>query len=204
MYAVFQAKLEDIKCTQKSIDNMRQIPAAIWGQICAVMGITDSADDTAVVATIKRIVEKAGKYDQASASLIAKEKEVEDIKKAAVATEVNGMISAALGAKKITAKQKEIFAKQYAEDPEALKEVLDSMGAFVSVASHLTQSERGNGSFAPEVKALMAEGWDKLDKSGRLADLKALDENGFLALYKNKFGYLPNEKPLPFMPGNKR
>ena len=108
------------------------------------------------------------------------------------------MLDVALTDKKISAQQKTVFAKQYAGKPEDLKEVLATMGTFVSINDKLTPGSKGE--YTPKVQALMDKGWDALHKGGGLAELQELDPNAFVALYEGKYGYKPNEKPSAQMP----
>lgn len=124
--------------------------------------------------------------------------ELETVKSDGLAKEVNAMLDVALTDKKISAQQKTVFAKQYAGKPEDLKEVLATMGTFVSINDKLTPGSKGE--YTPKVQALMDKGWDALHKGGGLAELQELDPNAFVALYEGKYGYKPNEKPSAQMP----
>ncbi len=123
--------------------------------------------------------------------------ELEALKTETVKAEVTRQLNAALENKQITPELQTVLAVQYADKPGELKALIATMPSFVSVNSHLNPSEKGTAAIKPEAKALMELGWDKLDRTDQLKKLKAIDENAFLALYKSKFGYLPNEKPVP-------
>jgi len=198
VYDMFQTRFEAHLNNEETFNpiNMRQIPLAVWGQICAAMEITDSADDTAVVASVKTLTAKAKRAETAERKLKEKEQEVAAEMKERTGKEITAMLDNALRAKKITAKQKDIFARQYEEDVDGLKEMLDSMGAFISVNDRLNQSERQapGVSFTPDVQAMVDKGWDALDKSGKLADLRAKSEDGYLAVYEEKHGCKPGER----------
>ena len=62
-------------------------------------------------------------------------------------------------------------------------------------AIYTSQQNHVTPGYSPAVVALMAKGWDKLDRSGELANVKAIDEKAFNALYKEKFGWYPGENP---------
>jgi hypothetical protein len=194
-----------IKANFKTNNNMRQISAAAWAKICAQLGITDAADDGAVESAIKKIVDKANKHDMVATKLETAQTELTSLKAATVTAQVNGMLDSAMTSKKINAQQKTLFGKQYADNPEGLKEVLATMGAFVSVGSQLqqTENERG-GDNTPEVVALMAKGWDELMKTGEMAQLKAASQEAYVTMYKKKYGFGPNEKPNPKSSSRKR
>jgi ATP-dependent Clp endopeptidase proteolytic subunit ClpP len=176
--------------------NMRQISLVVWAQVCATMGVTDSVDDSGFVAGLKRLSEKAAKVDAIQAKLTTAETKLADLQKETVTKDVTAMLDAAAGGRtpSITAKQRTVFEKQYAEDPAGLKEVLDTMGAFVSINDRIQQVEK-NGVFTQEVQAMMAKGWDKLMAEGGMPVLKAASNEAYVAMYKGKYGFEPNQKP---------
>ena len=115
----------------------------------------------------------------------------------AAKNEVTALLGKALDDKKVTAEYQAVLATQYEGKPVELKALLDVMPSFVSVNERLSPSERGTTAYRPEVVALMAQGWDKLDKTDQLKNLKAADNDAYVALYKTKFGYEPNKSPVP-------
>lgn len=188
LYSGVMAMADNNVFNQSTID-MRQISAQAWAQICMIVGITDSADDTAVINALKTQQVKAAAHDGMKAQLTALKSEV-------VATKVNGLLDAAEAENKITAMQRGVMAKQFAEKPDELKELLGTMGAFTSVVDKL--NVRPAGSRTPEIQALMAKGWQTLEREdGALVALKAADPSAYNELYKLEFGYMPNEKPKP-------
>ena len=185
--------------------NMKQIPLSVWAQLSALIGITDAADDAAIVASVKTLVDKSKRHDVVAAKLAEKETELTNLAKAAKTKEITAMLDTALSAKKITAQQKDIFAKQYAENGDGLAEILASMGAYQSVSHGLNTQERSTGgkNMAPEVKAMFDKGFTALHKSGDLAKLKTMDPEAYTDLYESHFGYKPNAKPAPKAPAKK-
>lgn len=201
VYEAFQTKLtaslsDTSIINQNPNTDMRQISATAWATICATMGITDSVDDAAVVSAIKKLSKDAAQLPTVQAKLDTATTALNDFKKETSTKEITAMLDGAFGSKKINAKQKEIFARQYADDSEGLKEVLDSLGAFVSVNTVINQTEK-NGVRTPEVMALVAKGYDALMQSGEMATLKSNCPEAYLELYKGFHGYLPGEKPAP-------
>ena len=176
--------------------NMRQIPLAVWAQICATMGITDSADDASVVAAIKKLTDKAGKHDVVAAKLKEAEEAAAELEKENKGNAITALLDQAMNGKVITAQQKAIYAADYAENPEGLKKVLAATPGFKSVTEVINRSaparDGGEGEYTPEVVAMMKEGWDKLDRGDRLGELKAASEPAFNALYLAKYKCLPN------------
>jgi len=186
VYAICDAAYQKGVFNNKNIAEMEDIQLS--KEVVACLGLKKGYD---VVAIEKAVLKMQAENDELTDKL-------EEVEKESVTKEVTALLDGAKG--KITAKQRTLFAKQYESDPEGLKEILATCG-FTSVLDGIKQEEKG-GAFSPEVQAMMAEGWDKLDRTDRLRDLKALSEDGYNALYKNKLGYLPNEKPKPFMRGD--
>ena len=167
--------------TTNNMDN-KMTPEAL-----AELGLTASATPTEVNAALMN------RNSLLSQKLKAQE---DDGKK----KEVGVLLSAALDAGKITAEFKTELESQYGTNPEGLGKILAKMPAFRSVNDTLERQDidrGGDGNYKPEAVALMKEGWDALDKSNRLKNLKNADHAAYLALYKQKFGYEPNGKPKP-------
>ena len=110
--------------------------------------------------------------------------------------EVLALLATATTEKKITAEFKEVLASQYENNPTGLKAVLAAMPGYVSVVEQMNQNNKnreGKVAYTPQVMALMTEGYDKLDKGDKLAQLKELNEDAYLELYEQKFKCKPNE-----------
>lgn len=147
------------------------------------------ADPTAedVTTALQNLVAEAAKVPDLSARLQtaeqAKEKAETDLaslKKTTVATQVADLLDNALNKdKKITAALKAKLEKQYAENPEGLKDLLADMPGIPTITENL----KGSGN-APD---LADKSWQELDKAGQLPDLKANDFELFKTKYKEEF-----------------
>ena len=174
------------KRTHQTTIEMRQISPALLAQIMATLGVVDGAEEATMVAALQKLKAKAEKADGLEMKLKTLEAE-------AVKEKVDRFLEEAVKAQKITMQQRTVFAEDYATNPDGLKRVLEASG-FTSVTAKIAQSERGGRN--PQVATMMAEGWDRLHKADRLRDLKMMDEAAYLELYKQKYGYLPGEKPF--------
>jgi hypothetical protein len=168
----------------KNSSKMKEIKLPITAALISVLSLSDEPTADAVVKGINDL------HDRATKS----EKDLKEYKDGVVKQEVKDLLDNALAGKKISAKLHDTLGKQYAGKPTELKEVLTDMGAFVSVTSQLTQSERA-GAYPQNVKDLMDKGWDKLMESGEMKKLKNLSDEAYVELYEAKYGYKPNEKP---------
>jgi ATP-dependent protease ClpP protease subunit len=171
--------------------NNNFMEAKLDPQALAALGLGAEATPAQITAALTA---QAAKVNEMTLKLAGHENRMALAAKA----EVTAVLEEALTAGKITTEYQAVLATQYDGKPEELKTLVAAMPAFASVNSKLNPAERGGATqFKPEAVALMALGWDKLDKTDQLKSLKAADENAFLALYKTKFGYGPNEKPIP-------
>lgn len=133
------------------------------------------------------LVAKAAKTDQLTNDLAAAntaKKTAEDaltaLKATVVTDQVKNLCDTALAEKKITKELSDKLAVDYKENPTGLKALLDAMPAHISIVDKLKSTET-------DVEALVKQGWDALDKAGKLEDLKAKNIDAFKALYKSEF-----------------
>jgi hypothetical protein len=187
-----EVKLADLVGGKKQIQNLNSNnmqTIQLTPDVIQALNLASGFDAAAANVAIINLASKAEKA----------EKDLADFKKQATDKEVNDLLDKALNVdKKITAQLKVKLAAQYEGKPEELKDLLAEMPGFQTVANAVNQKDRNQGgAYTPEVQNLMSEGWDKLDKAGRLPELKAKNEAAYVELYKGKFGYAPNEKPEP-------
>jgi hypothetical protein len=135
------------------------------------------------------LIERAGKVDgmQSTINALTQEKttlttELQNLKTADSTKKVTDMLTEALTGKekKITKELHDLFAEQFKGNPDGLKKVLDATPVITSVVKNLNDTKGDAGELAKK-------SWDELDKSGRLTDLKAKDEDAFFDKYKDKF-----------------
>jgi hypothetical protein len=177
-----------IKFLNKHSD-MKKIELPITPALIEMLSLSDEPTASEVSKGITGLNDRAKKA----------EKDLADYKDEQTAAEVKDLLDAAEVDKKIFPAQKTNLATAYAGKPKELKSLLDTMtGATVVDRLKKTDTERDGGATAmtPAVKNLVDMGWDKLDKEGKLKDLKDADENAYIELYEKQFGYKPNEKPF--------
>ena len=181
VYAMVQSSFNQTKNTVMQGNNMT--PEAL-----AELGLTASATPEQIQAA-----------QHSRISLL--NQQLKDQKDSVNKDKVNALLDQALNVdKKITAEFKVVLLAQYETNPEGLSAILDKMPGFQSVTGALNMQsvkrEGAAGVYSPQVEAYMRKGWDALDKSGEMVRLHALDKNAYEELYKGKFGYAPNTRPV--------
>jgi uncharacterized protein YoxC len=146
--------------------------------------------DTAVA----NLVAEAAKVPGLTASLqtaeTAKKKAEDDLaalKKTTTEKQVKDLVAGALTAKKITKELGEKLEKQFAGNPDGLKELVDAMPAYAPITEQISNETKN-------VNDLKAKSWKELDAAGKLEDLKAKDINLFYQKYEEHFGKAHPEK----------
>jgi ATP-dependent Clp endopeptidase proteolytic subunit ClpP len=186
VYALFQTRFEAALHTtteDKKPTIMKQISMAVWASVCANMGITDSVDDAAFGAAVKKLQEKATMYDTVKASLNDKTKELADLQKAAVGSKVTALLDTASAGKKITAELKANLAVDYADNPDGLEKLLKNMPAYHPITDALHTGD------VP--KEFEGKNWDELMEAGKIGQIKATMPTFYKQLYKSTFGTEP-------------
>ena len=151
-----------------------KVNAALLLALAAAVGLSGAtATEDAVTERVKAL--KQERDDLA--------KQLGDIQKARVAT----LVADAVKAGKIAATQAPHYETLAGLDFEATQAVLAALPEPQNLLK-LTRQGAGTGLDAIVESADDAEKWDKLDKMGRLAELKAADYEAFKRLYKAKHG----------------
>jgi hypothetical protein len=156
-----------------------------------LMNLTADADDKAVSTAFANLVATARKaegLETANAALkTEKETAVNDLaafKKSTVEKDVKDLVAAAVNvSKKITKEMGVQLEKDYAGKPTELKNLIDAMPAYLSIAKQSQQAPEGGTS---EKIAKMT--YDELDKGGLLEDLKATNLDLFNQKGREAFG----------------
>lgn len=171
------------KFNQTNNENMKNfiLPAAA----IAALNIGENADqaafDAAVTARVNDLVAKATQFDSMKTAKEAAELKLKEIETAATKDKVTAMLSAALTDKKLTKATHDKLAVQFVENPDGLKEVLDTLQPFESIV----KDAPGNKT---RLQELTAKTWEQLDKSkGELEELKQLSLDAYKAKYKENF-----------------
>lgn len=127
--------------------------------------------------------------ENALASVVTLKAEKEALELKLSAQKVDTLVSTAIAEKKITEAQKESYLKLATADFETTQTLLKDMKAHVSIGAQLSAGQAVAAT--NEEAELIKLSFDELDKSGKLARLKALNNDAFEAKYKEKY---PNAK----------
>ncbi|WP_102980125.1 phage protease [Chryseobacterium scophthalmum] len=145
-------------------------------KILAALNLKDG-DETEVVTAINNLVAKANKAD-------GLEKEFKDLKAESVKKQVEDLIDNGKKDKKLTNELAESLSKNFAENPDGLKDLIDKMPAQVSVTDKIKGSEE-------ELKKYTGKSWDDLYQSDELEGVRQQFPDLYEKLRKEKF---PNLK----------
>lgn len=141
------------------------------------------ADDAAVIAEIEKIEQEAAKVPTL-------EQEVKDLKAAAAAQEeqeCKSLLDAAESDGRITAQNRATFEALLKADFTNGKAALAAMKPRRNILDEIHPGERGGGA----ENNWHAKSWDEIDRSGKLAELKAKSPDVYKAKYKERFGVEP-------------
>lgn len=178
-------KLADLVAQQKitTMDKIFLTPAQL-------QALNATADANAVDTAIKNLVAEAAKVPQLVQDLAAANtaKKASDdaltaLKASVVAEQVKNLVDTAVTDGKLTKEAAETLAKDYASNPEGLKNLVAKMPKYTSLTGKIEETAGSE-----ELKNLVAKSYDELDKTGGLERLKALDDAAFKAKYKEKWG----------------
>lgn len=147
-------------------------------EIKGIPSFQDKADEGAIVAHIRELSNKATKaaaLEQANETYRQRIGELE-------AKEAEGILNQAVAEKRIGAEEKPAFLKLMNSDRKLAEELLAARKPGVQMRASEFVCPGG------EPSGLENKSWDELDRTGRLADLKAANPTAFAAKYKEKFG----------------
>ncbi|MCU7615656.1 phage protease [Chryseobacterium sp. PBS4-4] len=140
--------LSDLK--NYTIENMSNTLLA--ASIYAALNLKDG-DESDVVNAIKDLVDKADKAD-------GFEKDLNDLKAESVTKQVEDLIAKGTTDKKLTNELAASLKKNFAENPDGLKDLIDKMPAQVSITDEINKDE--------ELKKYTGKSWDDLYASEEL------------------------------------
>lgn len=130
----------------------------------SAMNLKADADDVTIATAFKDLVAKAAKADSLQT-------EINGLHAQASKDKVDGLLSAALGAKKITKELSEKLKVDYATNPDGLKNLVDAMPVYQSVADKTKEKTEGKDARIAELKA---KSFDDLMASGESVELKEI------------------------------
>lgn len=156
--------------TTSKIDNMKV--ENLTAEALGALNLADNTDAVAVSAAIVALSDRA----------TTAEKALNDLKAENVKEKVKTLLADALAAKKLTVELSAKLEKTYGDKPEELKDLLDAMPAYQSIADRLkAEANEGEGDWK-------WDDYEKNDPSGKkLADLKANNRAKYDELFNAKF-----------------
>lgn len=127
----------------------------------------ETASEADVQKSFKDLVDKAGKADALKAELDA-------LKTNSIATQIKGLVDSALSAKKINQALADKLKADYAQNPDALKALIDVMPEYSSLSSQLGGAGAGATGKEKRIADLSAKSVNDLMASGESEELQKL------------------------------
>lgn len=172
--------------TNKNFTPMQK--TSLTAEQLAKLNLTADAVEDAVSLALDNLIAKAAKVPELEQQLAAAKKKVTDaenaltaLKEAQKTAEIDALINSALADKKITVEVGNNLKAAYKDNVEGLKALIAALPSYKGVVATLQAN-------TDEVSALIAKGYDELDKSGELEVLKAKAPDAFKELYKKQWG----------------
>lgn len=148
------------------------------------LGITDNADQSAIDKSISELKAKSDKVEALEAKLTTAETALAAEKTAQATAKVDTLLATAKTEKKITEAAAAKFKADYAENPDGLKAILDTLTPANTVVGQLNTEDKANA----RLIALSAKKYGELDVDGELPELKKLNLEVFKSKFKDHFG----------------
>lgn len=142
-----------------------------------LLSLADNANDEQLHDAIRLIVEENKQLKSDKKTLSDKLQKIEDDAKAAQKAEAIKLTDAAIKEGRLNAQAREATLKQFDNDFEATKTMLESIPARTTLKDAIAESDKS------ELEKLSAMSWNELDKSGKLKTLK----DKYPDVYKEKF-----------------
>ncbi|SFL09992.1 hypothetical protein SAMN05216357_112123 [Porphyromonadaceae bacterium KH3CP3RA] len=142
-----------------------------------LLSLADNASDEQLHDAIRLIVEENTRLKSDKKTLSDKLQKIEDDAKAAQKAEAVKLTDAAIKEGRLNAQAREATLKQFDNDFEATKTMLEAIPARTTLKDAIAESDKS------ELEKLSAMSWDELDKSGKLKTLR----DKYPDTYKEKF-----------------
>ena len=168
--------LEDLNAKNVTMKQLFLTPEQL-----GLLNLRADAEPSAVTTALNNLAAEAVKVPKLTEQLATAQTALKELQATVAAKEINDLTTSALADGKITKEVGEKLKLQYADKPEALKDLLAAMPVLSSVTAAIAA---GND----EAKDLAAKSWSELDKAGKLPELLAKDPETFKAKYKAQFG----------------
>ncbi len=179
-----ELNLMDLNIRKPLINNWEQ---NTLNDLRTTLRIESEADGPAITGAVKELVAKTGSLELENRLLRSDkydlEQQIEEIKKVRTRYEVTALLERALEDKKLTTELSGKLAKDYAANPEGLKELLTAMPAYRSI-TELLKSKQQDSSEAQ----WQWDDYEKNDPAGKkLKELRANDPLRYRELFEKKF-----------------
>lgn len=189
-----ELNLVDLNIRQPFVKPLQQ---STLKDLCTALRIEGDADEKVLTSTIQNLVAKADSLELENKVLRTDkydlQQQIEEIKNVRTRYEVTSLLERALEDKKITTELSGKLARDYAANPEGLKELLAAMPAYRSIAE-LLKSRQPDSTEAQ----WLWDDYEKNDPAGKkLKELRANDPVRYRALFERKFNPTRDLAPAP-------
>lgn len=157
------------------------IDAAI---LLAALNLSDDAAESEALEAIQNLIDKADKADEYKDLLDKKEIEVKDLKAESTKKEVKSILEKGQADKKLTNELSAKLEKDYADNPEGLQDLVDTLPAQVSVNAEIQDGDK-------ELAKFEGKSWDDLYSSDELETVRTKFPDLYTKLKDEKY---PNLK----------
>lgn len=176
---------------------MKKVNLAITENLINVLGLTNSsATEDDVVQGIVNLSKKAAKVDELQAKYDS-EKEAHDklknehsqLKNASAADEAKKLMDAAQESGKLTNALRKVYEKQFENNLEGLKEVLEAQNPQAKLKNDVTSTP------SSKTKTELKAEFEKHDREGTLAEVAENDPDHYKNMYVAKYNKEPKNMP---------
>jgi len=168
---------------------MKKITLVIDENLYNALGLTNGSDEAAIATAIKNMAGKAQKVDELTetvntltAAKTAAETNLATFQKNAKTEKVKTILANALKENKLTKEASDALEADYAENPEGLEKVVNTLKAYTPITPGLTPPAE------PKNKAELVKEYDEAFENGTLSDIQNSNPDHFAALKEAKFG----------------
>lgn len=149
-----------------------------------LVGLSHDANMEQLMAKINELKLKADEAEQHAATIVTLNDTIGTLQKAAIDTEINTLLDAAVDQRKITAEQKPFYKQMGDTNLESLKSLLSTMPSVKTLAAEL---EAENDAENPLLKL----DYKQAHTSNKLAEIKAKHPEHYKLIFKAHFGREP-------------
>lgn len=157
--------------------NINKTEIKMKKEFYTLLSLADNASEEQLHDAVKSIIDDNKQLAADKQALADKLKKIEDDAKEAQKAEAIKLTDAAIKEGRLNAQAREVTLKQFGNDFEATKTLLESIPARTTLKDAMAESDKS------ELEKLSAKSWDELDRSG---DLKTLKDK-YPEVYKEKF-----------------